>query len=274
MSNTLSSTALEPDRFAFGANWRSFSALIDEERLEAARTSLTIPLGLDSLRGKTFLDIGCGSGLFSAAAYRLGATVTSFDYDADAVGTTDRLRQQLAADGGWTVQRGSILDRGFVAALGRFDVVYAWGVLHHTGAMWDAIEAASDMVARNGLLFLSIYNDQGMQSRIWRRVKRRYVRSGRLGKWLLLRAGAVYFGSRRAAASLLARRRPAPRPRGMSASHDLVDWIGGYPFEVARPDEIFGALHRAGFQLRYLKSATLGCNEFVFERTPVADEPR
>jgi 2-polyprenyl-6-hydroxyphenyl methylase/3-demethylubiquinone-9 3-methyltransferase len=52
----------------------------------------------------------------------------------------------------------------------------------------------------------------------------------------------------------------------MSTRHDLVDWVGGYPFEVAKPETVFGFLRDRGFELRHLKSCAggLGCNEYVF----------
>lgn len=262
-------SAVVEDRFAFGKNWSSYAALVDEKRLEAAKASLLEPLGLTSLAGLSFLDIGSGSGLFSLAAHELGANVTSFDYDRDAVDTALSLRERFGIGPQWTVRQGSVLDPRLLAELGQFDIVYSWGVLHHTGAMWQAIEGAASCVGPGGLFFLSIYNDQGMQSRMWTRIKRRYVRSGKLGQWVLLRAAGAYFGSRAVASRLLRGSLiAAPRPRGMSASHDLVDWVGGYPFEVAGPDQIFAFLRRSGFQLRHLKTVGggLGCNEFVFER--------
>jgi len=58
-------------------------------------------------------------------------------------------------------------------------------------------------------------------------------------------------------------------PRGMSAWHDLLDWLGGYPFEVSRPEEVFDFYRKRGFTLERLTTAggRLGCNEFVFRRT-------
>ncbi|MGW2519282.1 class I SAM-dependent methyltransferase [Streptomyces sp. NPDC001617] len=263
-------------RFAFGLNWQRFGQLIDEERIRGAQSSLEKALGTTDLTGRTFLDIGCGSGLFSLAAVRLGARVRSFDYDPDSVATARKVREEFAPGSDWDIECASILDTGFVAGLGQFDIVYSWGVLHHTGALWQAMEAASGLVARNGVLYVSIYNDQGGESRMWTSVKRRYNESGPAMRRLLL-AGSVLYLSRKYPLRVVAdlRRggagstaRSAPRPRGMSRKHDLVDWVGGYPFEVASPEQVFDFCRNRGFQLRHLKTCKggIGCNEFVFDR--------
>lgn len=266
------------DRFRFGENWRSFTALVDETRIAAAVEAVRRPLGVTDLRGRTFLDVGCGSGLFSLAAQRLGARVRSFDLDPESVAATAGLRERFAPDGDWAIEDGSILDERFIRRLGTFDVVYAWGVLHHTGDLWAAIEATSRLVAPGGLIYLSVYNDQGPPSRLWWRVKRRYNRSGPLVRRLLLVAAAAYLGRhvplRRmisvASTGLLSPGRRV-RPRGMSTRHDLVDWVGGFPFEVATPEQVFRFLRSRGFELRHLTTCGggLGCNEFVFQRPPV-----
>jgi 2-polyprenyl-6-hydroxyphenyl methylase/3-demethylubiquinone-9 3-methyltransferase len=267
------------DRFAFGSNWRDFIELVDERRIAAAVDSLAGPLGTTDLTGRTFLDVGCGSGLFSLAAHRMGARVRSFDYDPDSVAATVELRERFGGgvlDGAWAVSQGSILDEAAVTAMGRFDVVYSWGVLHHTGELWRALDITARLVAPGGLLFISIYNDQGFESRAWRRVKRRYNRTGTLQRRLLVLGSAAYIYRHRPLAALVRRVRrgdrtlvPAPRGRGMSVKHDLVDWVGGYPFEVAKPEEVFGVLRERGFELRHLKTCAggLGCNEYVFELT-------
>ncbi|MET7466286.1 methyltransferase domain-containing protein [Nonomuraea sp. NPDC005501] len=257
------------DRFAFGDNWLDFVELVDERRVAQAEASLTGALGLTDLRRRTFLDIGCGSGLFSLAASRLGARVHSFDYDPSSVAACARLRDTFAPGADWTVEQGSILDGDYTRGLGVFDIVYSWGVLHHTGAMWQAIEAASALAAPGGSLFISIYNDQGPASRLWWRVKRRYVHSGPLTRRALVAAGSVYFGARGTTAAVvkvMSGDTPGrARPRGMSARHDLVDWIGGFPFEVASPEAVFSFLYERGFTLRHLKTCrgALGCNEYV-----------
>lgn len=271
------------ERFAFGSNWRSFIELVDEERAAAAVESLVRALGTADLSGRTFLDVGCGSGLFSLAAHRLGARVRSVDYDAEAVAATVELRRRFAPDADWAVEQGSILDERLVGGLGRFDIVYAWGVLHHTGDLWRAVDLVSRLVARDGLLYVSIYNDQGFASRMWLRVKRRYNASGPLTRKLLIAGSAIHLGARNPVAKLArlahqyaaggsgpapVRSDRSPRRRAMSVRHDLVDWVGGYPFEVAKPEEVFGFLRPRGYELRHLKTCGggIGCNEFVFFR--------
>ena len=266
---------VEPVRFDFGRNWLSFINLVDETRIRTARDSLLEALNISTLSGRTFLDVGCGSGLFSLAACQLGAQVRSFDYDQDSVLAAMELRRQFAADSDWQIEAGSILDPEFVANRGCFDIVYSWGVLHHTGDLWRALNATARLVVPGGLLFISIYNDQGLASRVWRQVKRRYNSSGELMRAVLVAGSAVYL-RRHYPLNVVLRtvrgRRDAVvrRPRGMSRRHDLIDWVGGYPFEVAKPEEVFAFMHRLGFELRHLKTAGggHGCNEYVFQARP------
>ncbi|MEV0423044.1 class I SAM-dependent methyltransferase [Streptosporangium canum] len=261
------------DRFAFGRNWNAFVNLVDEGRIRSAIGSLRAALGVEDLAGRTFADVGCGSGLFSLAAHRLGARVHSFDFDAEAVESAVRLRRSFAPDAAWTIERGSILDGDYLARLGTFDVVYAWGVLHHTGAMWRAFDAAVELVAPGGLLFVALYNDQGRQSRIWTAVKRRYNRSGPAVRgaliagssayiyraWPLLEIGRLLSGGPR---------RTVTRARGMSRWHDMIDWVGGYPFEVSKPEQVIARAHARDLSLLHLKTCGggLGCNEYVLRR--------
>jgi 2-polyprenyl-6-hydroxyphenyl methylase/3-demethylubiquinone-9 3-methyltransferase len=255
-------------RFAFGANWRAFVDTVDETRIQTATESLTRALHSPDLAGRSFLDVGCGSGLFSVAAHRLGAQVRSFDFDAESVAAATELRTRFTRDAWWPIEQGSILDERYVARLGQHDVVYSWGVLHHTGNLWRAVDLASGLVKPGGLLFVSIYNDQGLRSRIWRRVKRRYNRSGRAGRATIVLLSAGYLWRWRPLLRVIGcfRGGQPTRVRGMSARHDLVDWVGGYPFEVARPETVFEFLRDRGFELRHLKTCAggLGCNEYVF----------
>lgn len=286
-------TIVNEPHFEFGRNWQRFLTTLDDEQIEAAVQSLQSTLGADSIAAKSFLDVGCGSGLFSLAARKLGAVVRSFDFDEQSVECARQLKQRhFPADDNWQIGTGSVLDGKFLASLGKFDIVYAWGVLHHTGDMRKAWDGVSRLIAENGRLCISIYNEQGYVSRVWLAVKRTFQRLPRLLRpVLVLFVAAVQFSRRLAitfAASLLrlvllrnpfaplvnwyreARQR---QQRGMHRWHDLVDWVGGYPFEVARPEVVFNFFRARGFELIYLTTQGCGhgCNEFVFLKSKKPD---
>lgn len=272
-------TAPHEVRFQFGKNWTRFLLILTEERIADATHSLTDMLQITDLRGHSFLDVGSGSGLFSLAAMRLGASrVHSFDRDADSVACTGELKRRFFHDdANWTVQQGSVLDAAYLRTLGAFDIVYSWGVLHHTGDMWRALANLTQLVSPGGRLFVAIYNDQGSASRRWRTIKRLYNNGSWLVRPTLLFTVGAYFAGRAVVGRLLRGANPlsvagsreaAGERRGMSRWYDLVDWVGGYPFEVAKPEEVFDFCRTQGFALQRLKTAGggLGNNQFVFVR--------
>jgi 2-polyprenyl-3-methyl-5-hydroxy-6-metoxy-1,4-benzoquinol methylase len=261
-------------RFAFGKNWRRFLRLLDEDRITAAAKSLRDMLQVENLKEHSFLDAGCGSGVFSLAAMRLGALrVHSFDYDRDSVACAQELKRRFfQGTPNWTIERGDVLDPAYLSPLGQFDVVYSWGVLHHTGNMHKAFENVIAMVAPRGKLFIAIYNDQGLYSRGWMLVKRNYSRWPVLRPFIVAFFGLYFIVRDFLVDVLVLARNPLKRysrrkdPRGMAFWPDLLDWLGGYPFEVASAKAVSDFFSSRGFDLRRLKDVgrASGNHEFVF----------
>jgi len=269
-------------RFAFGRNWQAFLKVLDEERISAAVASLQQMLGRQRLDGMRFLDIGSGSGLHSLAARRLGARVHSFDYDQQSVACTRLLQNRFfPGDADWVVEQGSVLDREYLAGLEQADVVYSWGVLHHTGALWQAVENVLPLTSPGGLLALEIVDCQGPATKVWTAIKRLYAHSPAPVQILLAALTCAHFEWWHMVDRVLHLKTPLPfadwraykAERGMSRWYNYVDWVGGWPFETATPDRLFSFVHEWGFELVNMKTlgAGLGCNEFVFVKKPACE---
>ena len=232
-------------------------------------------LEVDDLTEKKVLDIGSGSGLFSLAARQLGAEVHSFDYDPESVACTKELRSRyLQNDQSWIVEEGDILDDKYLKSLGTFDVVYSWGVLHHTGQIWNAVDKAAALVRENGIFFIALYNDQGYKSIYWRKVKNIYC-SGILGRVVVCCIFIPLFFSMTIVKCVIFRKNmfaEYKNKRGMSIKHDWLDWLGGLPFEVAKVEEVFHFRQERGFVLNNIVTTNaLGNNQFVFVRKPCVE---
>jgi 2-polyprenyl-6-hydroxyphenyl methylase/3-demethylubiquinone-9 3-methyltransferase len=265
------------ERFQFGENWKHFLDSLNETRIVQAEKSLKKMLQVEDLHNKNFLDIGSGSGIFSLAAKRLGARVHSFDYDPESVACATELRRRYFSDDPyWTIEEGSVLDSNYLNSLGKFDIVYSWGVLHHTGQMWQALENACERVSREGKLFIAIYNDVGWRSRVWRSIKKTYNRLPRPLKTPFIVLLMVPGQSKGILQSVMTGRlneyiqswTQYSKNRGMSRWHDAVDWIGGYPYEVATAEQLIDFYKAKGFEVLQVKRPDykLGCNELVFVR--------
>lgn len=254
------------NRFKFGANWARFLTKLNEQCIEEAEHSLCEMLGVVDLTEKTFLDIGSGSGLFSLAARRLGAQVHSFDYDPQSVACTKKLKSMYFPDDtDWLVEEGSALNADYIKSLGEFDVVYSWGVLHHTEGMWSALANAAIPVCDGGQMFIAIYNEQGWISKYWALVKRFYNSSG-LAKVLMVLFHIPYLMGLRLLIRLVTGR--LKLERGMSYWYDMLDWLGGLPFEVATTDQIIQFYKERGFTVGRVISCgnRNGCNEFILNK--------
>jgi 2-polyprenyl-6-hydroxyphenyl methylase/3-demethylubiquinone-9 3-methyltransferase len=275
---TAAAEIAQKERFAFGSNWQQFLRNVGEAHIRRAEQSLTEMLKLTNFTGLRFLDVGCGSGLFSLAARRLGAQVYSFDYDPQCVACAEELKARyFPNDPNWTVAQGSALDTAYLKSLGQHDIVYSWGVLHHTGQMWQALDNVLTLCVPGGRLYIAIYNDQGRASDFWKAYKRLYNRSGALVRRVLTLLVTARFWTFRmlrdfARGKPFASWRAYADVRGMSPWYDMIDWAGGYPFEVATPEQIIEFYKQRGCTPLNMKTqlGSIGCNEFVFA---VPDQP-
>lgn len=259
--------------FSFGKNWRDFLQTLNDEKISEAEKSLEEYLGgRENIQGKTFVDIGSGSGLFSLAAFRLGAAkIVSVDIDESSVECTRVLREKYGDSSKWQVLKGSALDSNFIKTLGQFDIVYSWGVLHHTGKMYKALENIIALGNVGSFFYIALYNKYEMKWRggtwsTWLLIKERYNSVSQLGKNIMF---GIYYSY---SLIMMLIRFQNPKKviaqyksfRGMSWKHDLYDWIGGFPYEASSVDEIINFF---GKQNIYCKKVTsvdgLGCNEFL-----------
>jgi 2-polyprenyl-3-methyl-5-hydroxy-6-metoxy-1,4-benzoquinol methylase len=269
--------------FAFGDNWASYARIVDEKRICEAESGLLRLVGRDCLRQRSFLDIGCGSGLHALVAARLGASqIFAIDIDPTSVETTRRLLDLHIPAADRRVECRSVFDLT-PNGLGLFDVVYSWGALHHTGAMHEAIERAARMVAPGGLFVFALYRRTRL-CRVWRREKQWYANASPRAQKI---AQSVYLGLLRLQFLLTGRDFKTylvdhKGSRGMDYRHDIHDWLGGYPYESISAEEVGSIMHRLGF--RHVRSFTgplrigffgSGCDEYVYAPLgPSAVEPQ
>ncbi|MBA4752076.1 MAG: 50S ribosomal protein L11 methyltransferase [Sphingopyxis sp.] len=260
--------------FEFGSNWKDYSEKIDEEAIEQAEAGVLKLIPRNEIEGKTFLDIGSGSGLHSLAALRLGAkSIVALDIDANSVETTRATIGQNWQGQNIEVKLVSILAPE-ARDLGQFDVVYSWGVLHHTGAMWNAIERAADHVKPGGQFVLAIYRKTPL-CWAWKIEKRIFTQAGRTVRSMIRTPFIAAFKLGLRATG----RKPAQYVddykgvRGMNFYNDIDDWLGGYPYESATEQEIVAFLAPLGFVPEQVHEARhqlglfgTGCSEFRFRR--------
>ena len=256
--------------YDFGKNWAEYSTQIDAEKFDAAVEGLRrlVP----DVKGKTFMDIGSGSGLFSAAALRLGAArVHAIDIDEDSVATTRKVLSRHVDNDAWTAERKSVFELS-PSREGQFDVVYSWGVLHHTGDMWRAIDKAAAMVAPGGTFAFALYEKTPLCG-AWKVEKRAYMRaSPRMQRFMC----SAYVAVHRLARFVSGRRAPSgSTDRGMTLDAAVPDWMGGYPYESCNSKEVAEHMSKLGFE-RVLElpvkvhAAGLlgtGCSEYVYRRS-------
>ena len=270
-------TIQEPElRYSFGKNWSEFiDAGLNDKIINDSQRHMANMLRTESLAGKVFLDIGCGSGIHSLAALQLGAErVISFDYDRDSVATTERVRAFANSPPNWEVMQGSVLDVNYMSHLPQADIVYSWGVLHHTGDMWSAVRNAAIPLKQDGVFYISLYSSDNYvdpPADYWLRVKKQYNLADQFGKRLLEWRHVLRFHFW---PELKSGRNPLKLvrdygSRGMTFWTDVKDWLGGWPMDFASLTETRAFCNeQLGLALVNIGTGE-GCTEYVFARPAV-----
>ena len=264
-------------RFAFGDNWKDFiGSNFSVERIEISKKHMLDFMALRDLSGHDFLDIGCGSGLHSIAALTSGAArVHGFDFDHNSVAASDLVREKMGNPPNWTTEQGSVLDDAFMASLPQFQIVYSWGVLHHTGDVWHAIRNAAGRVAPGGLFYIALYSADVQidpTPEFWLEVKRKYMAGGsftrrRMELWYIWRFMIVRRPWR--LFTLLYTMRQYKKKRGMNMMTDIRDWLGGWPMEFVYDNDAIDFVTKLGFELKNIATGEAN-TEFLFVRTAAA----
>jgi 2-polyprenyl-3-methyl-5-hydroxy-6-metoxy-1,4-benzoquinol methylase len=263
-------------QFDFGRNWDAFSrTALTPERIDSARKSFLQLMDRIPMRDRTFLDIGFGQGLSLLLAAEAGAKVTGCDIN-PLCGEVLRRNQQFFTPSVSCMEIptviGSILEPAVIENLRqkaqrtehRYDIVHSWGALHHTGEMHAAIANAVSLVSENGYLVLAIYN-RHWTSPIWEVIKRVYVYSPMVIQHVLAGLLLPFISIAKFATT---RKNPFSQERGMDFYYDVIDWVGGYPYEFAAINEIQAKMELLSFKCLKVIPAKVptGCNEFVFKR--------
>ena len=256
-------------RFSFGKNWQGYSrAALTPERIEQGRQALGDLLRDVPLAQKNFLDIGFGQGLTAHLAHQMGAKVTGLDIDSDNLLAAKNTQQKMGVKENLDLRIGSVLDQNLIGELRKatqWHVVHSWGVLHHTGNMDLAVKNATSLVAENGYFVCAIYN-RHWSSLPWLWIKWFYNILPKVGQQLMI---AMFYPIIYLAKWLVTGKNPKDKLRGMDFFYDVVDWVGGYPYEFASLEEFKNMVEPFGFKCIKAIAAEVptGCNEFVFQRS-------
>lgn len=259
--------------FSFGRNWQLFLKKCNDEQIGVACSSLQEFMGIPDFKGKSFLDIGCGSGLFSYGAFKLGAErVVSIDIDPFSIQCCQHMHEKAQRPANWKIFQGSVLDQPFLSQFKDFDIVYSWGVLHHTGEMWTAIKNSASSVKKGGFYYIAIYNNVNgiLGSRFWLKIKKFYNQAPKFVQGLMANLYCLAFIVKcfvnlENPISFIKNYKSF---RGMSFKTDAIDWVGGYPYEFATVEEIFQFMKSnfPRFKLVNVKSTNhFGNNWFLYQ---------
>ncbi len=262
-------------QFDFGKNWQDFSfqALTQEKVIQTKESFQHLIDDMD-LRGKSFLDIGFGQGLSLLTACEKGALAVGTDINEKCLDVFQHNKQyfpRTTNNVDVPIVIGSILDPKVVdqlhaasPGLSGYDIVHSWGVLHHTGNMKKAIQHTASLVNADGCLVLAIYN-RHWSSPLWKQIKRFYCMTPPPAQNLII---SLFYPIIYLAKYAVTGKDPKKKMRGMDFYYDVIDWVGGYPYEYATRSELESMTTGLGFRLvKCIPSEVpTGCNEFIFQK--------
>lgn len=263
--------------FSFGKNWTDFLEKFDDKKIEAAKKYLIEFLGWEEkIKWKTVIDFGSGSGLMSLGYVMAWAKkVTSIDIDDASIACTEFLRKKYnISEDVWEIKKWSVLDSPFIESLGKFDIVYSWWVIHHSGDMWKGLENITSLVIEKWQLYVAIYNESKIllegTSPFWVKMKRFYSSSK------LFRPFIKFFYTAYLITGLIAfwknpisyiKNYRENALRGMDFFIDIEDWLGGYPYEYASYEKMVDFYTKKGFTFeKWTRVRSIACNEFLFRK--------
>ena len=256
--------------FSFGENWQSYVNQIQLQDLDKAQTAIEEWIEKKQIIGKNIIDIGCGSGIHSYAFYKIGASkIISFDYDPKSVEATKILWEKAGKPKNWHIFQGSILDSQFIEGLKKenpyFDIVYSWGVLHHTGEMWNALANTISLIKpSDGLLLIALYK-KTFSYPDELKLKQKYNKAPQWLKYIMEKKCILKIILNRFKSGKNPFKWNESRERGMNVYHDLIDWLGGLPYEVATTGEVVLFCQKCGLKLLKVEDFYQANNTYLFK---------
>ena len=144
---------------------------------DASGRPFSLFVDFQALRGKQVLEVGCGSGFAVQLFAEAGADVTAVDLTPWAVATT---RARVEAFGLQAkVQEADAERLPFPDE--SFDLVFSWGVIHHTSDMDRALAELVRVCKRAGCVVIMVYHRRSLFFLVYRAFQRFLPLVRRLG---------------------------------------------------------------------------------------------
>jgi SAM-dependent methyltransferase len=125
----------------------------------------------EQIRGKRVLDAGCGQGRWSYGFIKLGATVRGIDTSVSAIKYANEHLKRTTPPARFCVL--NVLDERQLSKVfnnAEFDIIWCWGVLHHTGDPEKGFDNLVKLLKPGGTIHLYLYGKKSFVNKFWRRV--------------------------------------------------------------------------------------------------------